>query len=163
VLVTAQQFIQGTAERQALIAAIEKITRRRLLVYHAPTQHQAGILTGTDLNLVMDLCDDLGSRRVPADLMIHTPGGDANAAEMILNAIHQRASSVRVIVPREAKSAGTLLAMGAEEIVMGIASELGPVDPQIPVIVGGRRAFAGQVLPDGSGFPTNRSYVEFPF
>lgn len=137
VLNTAQQFIQGTLERQTLIATIEKLTRRRLLVYHASMQHQAGIMTSGDLNLVVDLCDDLGSRRVPTDLLIHTPGGDANAAELILNTLHQRASSVRVIVPRAAKSAGTLVALGAEEIVMGVASELGPVDPQFVVIVGG--------------------------
>jgi hypothetical protein len=137
VLVTAQQFLQGTAERQGLIVNIEKLTHRRLLVYHASTQHQAGIMTGADINLFMDMCDDLGPRSVPVDLLIHTPGGDANTAEMILNTLHQRASSVRVIVPREAKSAGTLVAMGAEEIVMGPASELGPVDPQFPVIVGG--------------------------
>jgi hypothetical protein len=137
VLATAQQFLQGTRERQSLIENIEKLTGRRLLVYHASIQHQAGIMTGADLNLVMDLCDDLGPRRVPADLLIHTSGGDANTAELILNTLHQRASSVRVIVPRAAKSAGTLVAMGAEEIVMGAASELGPVDPQFPVIVGG--------------------------
>lgn len=137
VLGSAQQFLYGTAERQALIEEIEKMTGRRLLVYHASMQHQAGIMTGSDLNSVVDLCDDLGSQRVAADLMLHTPGGDANAAELILNTIHQRANSVRVIVPRAAKSAGTLVAMGATVIVMGVASELGPVDPQIPVIVGG--------------------------
>jgi Serine dehydrogenase proteinase len=35
-----------------------------------------------------------------------------------------------VIVPNQAKSAGTLLAMGAHHILMGPASDLGPVDPQ---------------------------------
>lgn len=137
VLGTAQQFLQGTEVRQRLIREIETRTRRRLLVYHASVSHQAGIMAGGDVNLVVDLCDDLGSRRVPVDLMIHTPGGDANAAELILNTVHQRAASLRVLVPRAAKSAGTLLAMGAGEIVMGVASELGPVDPQIPVVVGG--------------------------
>src|SRR5262249_48776004 len=36
-----------------------------------------------------------------------------------------------VAVPRLAKSAGTLIALGADEIHMGIISELGPIDPQI--------------------------------
>jgi hypothetical protein len=37
-----------------------------------------------------------------------------------------------------AKSAGTLIALGADEIVMGYCSELGPIDPQIPIIVGNK-------------------------
>ena len=36
-----------------------------------------------------------------------------------------------VAVPRFAKSAGTLIALGADEIHMGIISELGPIDPQM--------------------------------
>ena len=35
------------------------------------------------------------------------------------------------VVPRRAKSAATLLALGADEIHMGLMSELGPIDPQI--------------------------------
>lgn len=137
VLKSTQQFVEGTQTRQALIAEIEKLTRRRLLVYHGTFQHQHGQMLGTDINLMVDLTDDLGDRRPPVDLMIHTPGGDANAAEQILNLVTQRGSSLRVIVPRSAKSAGTLVALGAKEIVMGVASELGPVDPQIAVVVGG--------------------------
>jgi hypothetical protein len=141
VLKTTQQFVEGTQTRQALIGEIEKLTRRRLLVYHATFQHQFGQMLGTDINLMVDLTDDLGNGRPPVDLMIHTPGGDANAAEQILNLLAQRGSSLRVIVPRSAKSAGTLVALGAREIVMGVASELGPVDPQMAVVVGGLPRF----------------------
>lgn len=35
-----------------------------------------------------------------------------------------------------AKSAGTLIALGADEVVMGYCSELGPIDPQIQIVVG---------------------------
>jgi hypothetical protein len=149
VLGSAQRLAEGTQARQALIADIEKLTKRRLLVYHASFQHQQGMMLGSDVNLMVDLCDDLGTRRVPADLMIHTPGGDANAAEQTLNLLHQRANSVRVIVPRSAKSAGTLVALGAEQIVMGLAGELGPVDPQFPVVAGGiPRFLPGQAIVD---------------
>ena len=40
-------------------------------------------------------------------------------------------SSFKVIVPRFAKSAATLLAIGADEIHMGPLGQLGPIDPQI--------------------------------
>lgn len=60
VLKTTQQFVEGTQTRQALIAEIEKLTKRRLLVYHATFQHQTGQMLGTDINLMVDLTDDLG-------------------------------------------------------------------------------------------------------
>jgi membrane-bound ClpP family serine protease len=41
-----------------------------------------------------------------------------------------------VIIPNMAKSAGTLIALGADKIVMGHCSEVGPTDPQIRIAVG---------------------------
>src|SRR5262249_54776660 len=38
----------------------------------------------------------------------------------------------RVIVPRYAMSAATILALGAHELVMGLSSQIGPIDPQFP-------------------------------
>ena len=40
-------------------------------------------------------------------------------------------ATLRVIVPDFAKSAGTLIALGADLIVMSDTSELGPIDPQV--------------------------------
>src|SRR5271167_3754909 len=44
---------------------------------------------------------------------------------------------LRVIVPNIAKSAATVLALGADQIVMGYCSELGPIDPQVQIAVSG--------------------------
>lgn len=41
-----------------------------------------------------------------------------------------RCKRLTVVVPNQAKSAATLLAMGAHAILMGPTSDLGPVDPQ---------------------------------
>lgn len=40
-------------------------------------------------------------------------------------------------MPNRAKSAATIIALGADEIVMGYCSELGPIDAQVVVVVGG--------------------------
>ena len=47
--------------------------------------------------------------------------------------VRKKASTgrVRVIVPDYAKSAGTLMALGADRIIMSETSELGPIDPQV--------------------------------
>lgn len=67
------------------------------------------------------------------DLMLHTPGGDIDAAEKLISMVRARVKHgrLRVIVPDFAKSAGTLMALGADVILMSDTSELGPIDPQI--------------------------------
>jgi hypothetical protein len=65
-----------------------------------------------------------------------SPGGNGEAGYRIGHAFQQWAQQMglifRVIIPLYAKSAATILALGAHEIVMGLHSEIGPIDPQIP-------------------------------
>jgi ATP-dependent protease ClpP protease subunit len=70
----------------------------------------------------------------PIDLLLHTPGGDVDAAEKLITLVRSAAGEdgqLRVIVPDYAKSAGTLMALGANAVVMSDSSELGPIDPQV--------------------------------
>lgn len=70
-------------------------------------------------------------REQPLDLVVHTPGGLALAAEMIAMALAHHRGKVTVMVPFYAMSGGTLIALAANEIRMEPYSVLGPVDPQI--------------------------------
>jgi len=65
------------------------------------------------------------------DLVIHTPGGIVLAAMQIARAVEAHKAKVTVYVPVYAMSGGTLIALAADEIVMGEFSVLGPIDPQI--------------------------------
>lgn len=67
----------------------------------------------------------------PVDLIIHTPGGIALAAEMIAMAVRRHPGRVTAIVPFYAMSGGSLIALAANEIMMEKDSILGPLDPQI--------------------------------
>lgn len=66
-------------------------------------------------------------------VMISSPGGDGETALRMVRSAHERCSELRVIVPDQAKSAATIFALGADRIFMGSSSDLGPIDPQIPV------------------------------
>lgn len=68
---------------------------------------------------------------VPIDLVIHTPGGLVLAAMQIARAVEAHPAKVTVYVPVYAMSGGTLIALAADEIVLGEFSVLGPIDPQI--------------------------------
>jgi Serine dehydrogenase proteinase len=64
------------------------------------------------------------------DLVLHLPGGSAEAAEALVTYIRSKFDDVRVFVPHAAMSAATMLACSANRIVMGKHSFLGPIDPQ---------------------------------
>ena len=84
---------------------------------------------------------------VPLDLMLHSPGGHAEAAEAIIAYLRGRFPGLRVIVPVAAMSAATMMAMAADEIVMAAHSQLGPIDPQLTIstIEGPRSAPAAAI------------------
>ncbi len=67
----------------------------------------------------------------PIDMILHTPGGLAIAALQIARALRAHPGRVTVFIPHFAMSGGTLVALGADEIVMSEHAMLGPIDPQI--------------------------------
>lgn len=112
--------------RQLLISDIEEETGRELVVYFARLDQP---IIGTDSDDLSEIFEGVASRDV--DLLIHTPGGIVDAVEKIVTVLRQRTDSYRVIVPSCAKSGGTVIALSASKIVLGINSELGPIDPQL--------------------------------
>jgi ClpP class serine protease len=68
---------------------------------------------------------------IPIDLVLHTPGGLVLAAMQVARAVEAHKAKVTVYVPVYAMSGGTLIALAADEIVLGEFSVLGPIDPQI--------------------------------
>jgi hypothetical protein len=65
-------------------------------------------------------------------LVITSSGGQVDAAYHIARLCRAYARERFVTaIPREAKSAATLIALGADAIHMGVLSELGPIDPQV--------------------------------
>lgn len=76
-----------------------------------------------------DILEQLDGPNV--DVLIHSPGGYAEAAETLVEEIRQKFSHVRFIVPYLAKSAATMMVMSGEEILLDEGAELGPIDPQM--------------------------------
>lgn len=112
--------------RQQLIKQLQEKTGHKLLCYMATTE-----IDREDVMFFVDMIHNvpMGSS---IDLMLHTPGGDVDAAEKLIELVRNRKGdgSFRVIIPDRAKSAGTLIALGADRIMMSDTSELGTIDPQ---------------------------------
>jgi ClpP class serine protease len=125
------------ASRRRLIALIERQRKSRvvLLVHRQETMS----LLGFPLFRYIDINDSeevlraihLTDRKIPLDLVLHTPGGLVLAATQIARAVFKHEGKVTVFVPHYAMSGGTLIALAADEIVMCEHAVLGPVDPQL--------------------------------
>jgi len=64
-------------------------------------------------------------------LFLYTRGGVTLAAWSLVNLIKQFCDHFEVIIPSKAHSAGTLICLGAESIVMTKQATLGPIDPSV--------------------------------
>jgi hypothetical protein len=64
-------------------------------------------------------------------LYLYTRGGDTMAAWGLINLLKQFCNNYEVIIPSKARSAGTLMCLGADKIMMTKQATLGPIDPSL--------------------------------
>ncbi len=64
-------------------------------------------------------------------LILYTRGGSTLAAWSLVNLIRQFCDELEVVVPSKAHSAGTLICLGADSIMMTKQATLGPIDPSV--------------------------------
>ncbi len=85
-------------------------------------------IAGDVVPLLGNLLDGIGKVK-KISLLLYTSGGDMLAPIRIVKLIRNNCDSFEVLVPYKAHSAGTLICLGADTIVMGKLGELTPVDP----------------------------------
>lgn len=137
----------------------DNITHRPLIVYAGNMKHGGFAPTGftnsiedSDIVGISDLIEDIQSDSL--DVLLHSPGGSAEATERIVNLLRANFDHIRFIIPHSAYSAATMLALSGDDILMDERSTLGPIDPQIVVTYqeGGRVArniISAQEILDG--------------
>ena len=122
--------------RRKYLVAAHKHTNRNVILYatkwiqqdpRVPQGHLSIVVE--DLQGLMEVMHGLEGEQL--DLILHSPGGTLEAAEAFLTYLRSKFENIRVIVPHMAMSAATLIACGADKIVLGKHSFLGPIDPQI--------------------------------
>jgi len=115
------------------IQEIEKITKRKLIVYVTNSQLPFAMISRQDAFGFEDILSSI-DHQGKGDLLINSPGGEPNAAEKILIMCKSHfKEEFNTIIPDFAKSAATMISIGSDKILMGYSSELGPVDPQIQI------------------------------
>jgi hypothetical protein len=124
----------GARERVALYREIEVRRQRPLIVYVTSERVGADGQIGADAVREMHYqLEALPADATALDLLLVSNGGDPTVAWRIVSLIRERVKKLSVLIPQAAYSAATLIALGADEIVMHPNGNLGPTDPQITV------------------------------
>jgi hypothetical protein len=82
------------------------------------------------IDLFVDLLDKIGPTK-KISLILHTNGGSTLAAWRLVNLIRTFCDDLELLIPLKALSAGTLIAIGADRVVMTKQAALGPIDPSV--------------------------------
>jgi hypothetical protein len=75
--------------------------------------------------------ESLETRRSKVVVVLHTGGGSIEVTERIVGVLRHHYAEVTFLVPDVALSAGTILAMSGDAIMMDYFACLGPIDPQV--------------------------------
>ena len=120
--------------RRRYLLEMNRLTGRAVILYAtawfesrpiSPADLQIGL---PDVQGFMETVSNIPEREL--DLILHSPGGSAEAAESLVEYLRQRFDHIRVFAPVAAMSAATMMALSADELFMGQHSQLGPIDPQ---------------------------------
>ncbi len=120
-------------ELLALIGRYNKLRNTFLIVCSAAISKPipAISLNMDDYYIVYDLLRKVPTKRL--DFYLETPGGSGETAEEIVRFIRSKFDDIAFVISGEAKSAGTIMTLSANDILMTRSGSLGPIDAQVRI------------------------------
>lgn len=109
--------------RQDLIRRYQELTDANLIV-------MIDQIFPDNMTYLEELLHPLDSSK-PLHLILASPGGDGETAIRIVRSLQARCTELTILLPDLAKSAATILCLGADHLIFGPGGDLGPVDPQM--------------------------------
>jgi hypothetical protein len=120
--------------RKGLIEKLEAARGGRLVIVYITSTRPGHELQISDdaFRIIYDHLEaGREQARIGVDFFIHSNGGSGTVPWRIVSLIRQYTTKLAVLVPHQAFSAATLIALGADEILMHKMGCLGPIDPSV--------------------------------
>jgi hypothetical protein len=118
-------------ERIKLIRQLEKMRGCTIISYITGDRDNVNTRIAPDVIPVFYRHLEQSEKRDKIELLLYTRGGDVLTPWRLVHLIREYTNHFNVLVPFRATSAGTLICLGANEIVMTKMGELGPIDPSV--------------------------------
>lgn len=118
-------------ERLNLIKEMQNERKSKIIVYFTGDRRGLETKISTDIfpNLHKHLVNIGNQKRI--DLFLYSTGGITIAGYALVNLIREFCEEFNVIIPFKALSCATLIALGANEILMTKMGQLSPIDPSV--------------------------------
>jgi hypothetical protein len=117
--------------RRAIYQKIEKDRATKVVTFVTSDRANMETQIAPDcVDLFVDLLDRIGPTS-KVSLLLHTNGGHTSVAWRLVNLVRTFCDELEVLIPLKALSAGTLISLGADRIVMTKQAALGPIDPSL--------------------------------
>ncbi|MBM3708626.1 MAG: hypothetical protein FJW69_09890, partial [Actinobacteria bacterium] len=116
-------------DRLEYIKQLGKIRNSAVISYITGDRENFNTKIGDDVVAIFYRHLELIGNKDNIDLFLYTRGGDMITPIRIVKLIRSYCKKFGILIPYRAHSAGTLVALGADEIVMTKIGELTPVDP----------------------------------
>lgn len=118
-------------DRQKFYQKIEAERNSKVIAYVTGDRPGMEAQIGADApDIFLEHLDAIGKVN-KISLILYTRGGDTLAAWNIVNLLREFCDELEIIVPNKCRSSGTLMALGANSIIMTKQATLGPIDPSI--------------------------------
>lgn len=114
---------------QNLIQKIEKSRNSKVITYVTGDRQPFVTKVAEDIIPIFARHLEKIGRQDKISLFLYTRGGDMITPIRLIKLMRSYADEIEMIIPYRAHSAGTLISIGADKIVMGRLGELSPVDP----------------------------------
>ena len=133
------------ATRLDLYRQLEEIRESKLFLYS--TSDRPGMETQIAPDILRHFIDhlDLIGKVNRISLFLYTRGGSTLAAWSLVNLLRNFCDELEVIVPFHCHSAGTLICLGANQIIMTKQANLGPIDPSTNNLMNPQVTVNGQI------------------
>lgn len=127
--------VELEAELLRLIAEYNKLRDTYLFVFSAAIGKPIPSvpIEQADFYVFHDLLSNKKDLHKKVDVYLETPGGSGETAEEIVRFLHNNFETVSFVVSGEAKSAGTIIVLSGDEILMTETGSLGPIDAQVKI------------------------------
>ena len=115
---------------QEIIKQIEKSRNSKAITYFT-SDRQGPVNARVAMDIIPIISNQLRKigKQDKIDLALYSSGGDTMVPWRLVSMIREYCNHFSVLVPYKAHSAATMIALGADEIVMSDMSELSPIDP----------------------------------
>jgi hypothetical protein len=116
--------------KKQLIQQIEESRKSKVITY-LTSDRQGPVNARVAMDIIPIVSEQLRKigKTDKIDLFLYTAGGDTMVPWRLVSMIREYCNTFSVLIPYKAHSAGTMIALGADEIVMSDLSEISPIDP----------------------------------